>query len=65
MKVIYNIKVEKTITEEEQLWLVDKDLFSNEALTTHILDNEEFEEDLLDYLDAHKLLEFNVEIVND
>jgi len=34
------------------LWLVDKDLFSNEALTTHILDNEEFEEDLLDYLDA-------------
>lgn len=63
MKVIYNIKVEKELSEKEQLWLVDHDLFSNEALTSHILDNEEFSEDLLNYLDATKLLNFNVEIV--
>lgn len=64
MKVIYNIKVEKELTETEKDWLVEHNINTSEELTSHILDNEEFSNDLLNYLDATKLLNFNVEIVN-
>ena len=65
MKIIYKIQLERVLAEEEKLWLVDKCLFDNVLLTSHILADEEFIEDILDSMDASKLLEFNVEIKND
>ena len=65
MKIIYKIQLERVLAEEEKLWLVDKGLFDNVLLTSHILADEEFIEDILDSMDVSKLLEFNVEIKND
>lgn len=65
MKVIYNIKVERNVTEEERQWLVNHNVFNNETLTKHINDNKETIEDLLSHFDADKLLDFTVEIIND
>ncbi len=65
MRLIYNIQVEKILTKKEEAWLTSQKLDSNEALHNYLTHNGDFADSLLSQLDAHKLIEFNVEIRND
>lgn len=63
MKVVYNIRVEKDLTEEEQCYLFHNNITTSNTLTEHILSSPTFVEDLLSNLDANSLLDFNAEVI--
>lgn len=63
MKVIYNIQVEKNISESEEKWLTEHNIITSEELTKHISTNEDAIDSILCDLDADKLLSFKAEII--
>lgn len=63
MKVVFNIRVEKDLTEAEQGYLFHNNITTSNTLTEHILSSPAFVEDLLLSLDFNRLLDFNAEVI--